>query len=296
MRRLLAVAAIVVSALAMTACANPPGVDGNLVNDWSAMAAPQGSAPVVGGCYALNAADMTGNPPVDCHEPHFIEVVHVGTFTGTDAARVTAPPLGSPSELKAYAACTSAAKAYLGADWHAGLVALSIVLPDENGWKGGARWYRCDVSTISSIEDGTPSTAVSSLKGKLATSKVNMLACVDWDDEKTYISNFRTASCTAKHAGEYAGAAVSSASTPYPSSDKAYERLADSGCEAQVAAFLGLSGTRITNYSVGWAYTYTSKTQWKMGNHAIRCYAAAYTHNKYFTQSVKGIGNRTPKG
>ena len=150
---------------------------------------------------------------------------------------------------------------------------------------------------VSSIEDGTPSTAVSSLKGKLATSKVNMLACVDWDDEKTYISNFRTASCTAKHAGEYAGAAVSSASTPYPSSDKAYERLADSGCEAQVAAFLGLSGTRITNYSVGWAYTYIVEDA--AGRWATTRSAAMPPRTRTTStspSSVKGIGNRTPKG
>ena len=48
--------------------------------------------------------------------------------------------------------------------------------------------------------------------------------------------------------------------------------------------------------TVGWAYSYTDEDAWANGDHYIRCYAAAFTHDKKFIGSVKGIGTRTAKG
>ena len=138
-----------VSALALSACSLPAGVDGNLVNNWAAAPAPVRDLPVVGDCYDDDGANMIDNHAGELH------VAARRSTSPTSArspvptpARVTPPAPGSPEQRAAYAKCQAPTATFLGADWHSGLLLLTVSLPDADGWTGGARWFRCDVSIL----------------------------------------------------------------------------------------------------------------------------------------------------
>lgn len=75
---------VLVATLALAGCGGlPPGVDGNLTNDWSAMPQPKVAVPVAGVCYqqhyvAIWIGDFT---TVDCAATHGTEAALVGAFT-----------------------------------------------------------------------------------------------------------------------------------------------------------------------------------------------------------------------
>ena len=196
MRRFAAVAVIaVVSTLALSACSLPAGIDGNLVNNWSAAPAPTAIVPIAGDCYNDDGSNMLDNPPVTCTSSHALDVAYVGTFTGADAARVTPPATGSPQQRAAYAKCQAPTATFLGADWHSGLLQLTVTLPDEEGWTGGARWFRCDVSVLDYPDGDTTSYSIT-LKGSLKTNTAASLQCVVWKDHKTYITDIAKSTCS----------------------------------------------------------------------------------------------------
>lgn len=84
--------------------------------------------------------------PVACTEPHTTETVHVGTLTDANAAGTIPPVPGSAATRPVRAECEQRADEFLGAPWRHGRVELSVVLPAEQAWADGARWYRCDLS------------------------------------------------------------------------------------------------------------------------------------------------------
>ena len=69
--------------LALAGCSMPSGVDGNLVNDWSAVSAPSATTPLVGECYLSSAQNLLVNSAVACTDTHEIEVAYAGTFAGS---------------------------------------------------------------------------------------------------------------------------------------------------------------------------------------------------------------------
>jgi hypothetical protein len=296
MRRIVALLAIS-SALVLTACASTPaGVDGDLLNGWGAAPTPASVLPVAGDCYSETDGNMLTNTPTPCAQTHLIEVSHVGTFIDADAAGQTVPAANSSAIKGAYGACVSASKTYLGADFHSGMMTLQVATPDQDAWSGGARWFRCDLSAIISLDDPVATTANAQFKGELATSKTSALrlTCVDWTDHSDYIDAFKQADCAKSHNGEFVGAYAASAGTEY--SDTTFQNLAQSGCESMVTKYLGLSGSRDESNTVGWAWSNTDEDAWAGGDHNIRCYAAAFTHDSKFIGSVKGIGLKTAKG
>ena len=58
----------------------------------------------------------------------------------------------------------------LGADWRPAGSGLTVVLPSPQAWRGGARWYRCDVTEIASIDDTAVDLRTGSLRGALSGS------------------------------------------------------------------------------------------------------------------------------
>ncbi len=296
MRRIVALLAVS-SALLLTACTSTPaGVDGDLLNAWGAAPTPTGTLPVVGDCYSSTDGDMLTNTPTPCTQTHLIEVSHVGTFVDADAAGKTAPTAGSSGFKAVYGACASASKSYLGADFHSGMITLQVGTPDDAAWAGGARWFRCDLSAIVSIDDTVATTTATVFKGALVSSKNTSfrLTCIDWTSKNDYINNFKQASCGKGHNGEYVGAYEAPSSTSYTSSS--FEGIADDGCEGMVAKYLGLNTAHDTSETVGWTWSAPEKDVWTDGDHYVRCYAAAFTHDSKFIGSVKGIGLKTAKG
>jgi hypothetical protein len=295
MRRYVAVVAVVAT-LALSACSSlPSGVDGDLTNDWAAVPAPAPVQPVVGDCYSTDDSNMLQNKPIECTDSHEVEVAAIGQFTGADADASAPPDEGSTPMRTAYGKCDSAAKSYLGDDWHTGLMQLTVAVPDSDAWSGGARWYRCDLKSIEYPDSTDTTTTSKPFKGILAKANPVKLSCVSWTTHSTYISDYRVSSCSSKHEGEYAGLFNSTTST-YPSTTSKYQTVAGDGCETVVAKFLGLSTTKDYNESVGWAWTYTAEARWDLGDRSIRCFAAAFTKDSKFVGSVKGIGLKTAKG
>jgi hypothetical protein len=97
-----AVAALVVVA----GCGGrPPGVDGNLTNNWPAMPDAKLPVPADHACYALSAPalGLVKLPPplVDCGAQHNLETIHVAVLTGDDAKADAPPPDGSPVQQHA---------------------------------------------------------------------------------------------------------------------------------------------------------------------------------------------------
>jgi hypothetical protein len=297
MRRIAVAIIAIGSVLALSACSLPPGVDGNLVDDWTSIAAPLPAMPIVGDCYGSSDSDMLGNPPVACTSEHVAEVAYIGAFAGADASRVTVPPAGSTTLRSAYAKCQAPVKTFLGADWHSGLLQLDLVIPDAEGWTGGARWFRCDVALLST-PDGETIASNTSLKGSLAPGKntAATLQCVLWTDHKTYITDIHKSSCAKPFNGEYAGF-FTAPDTSWPSTAKKRSTLTGDGCADVVARYLGFNSVDDENqFDVGSVNMPFDEDRWDGGDRTVRCFAAADTKDGKFTASVKGIRGKTPKG
>jgi hypothetical protein len=203
--------------------------------------------------------------------------------------------VGSPEQRAAYGQCQSPTAAFLGKDWHSGLVELDVVVPDSVAWTGGARWFRCDV-TMLDYPDGEPTAYSLSLKGALSANTAASLQCVTWKDHSTYITDITKSSCSKPFNGEYAGF-FTAPDTAYPSTAKKRDQIAGDGCAEVVAHYLGFANfASDNNFDVGWVYMSFDKDRWNSGDRTIRCFAAAFTPDHKFTASVKGIRGKTPKG
>jgi putative regulator of septum formation len=294
MRRIAAIIAAA-SVLALGACSTlPAGLDGNLTNTWSSMPAPTASLPIVGDCYNSTNPDMQENTPLPCASVHEIEVVSVGEFTGSDATATEPPASGSSAIQAAYATCDSNATSYLGGDFHGGLLGLDAVTPDRDAWQGGARWYGCEAYEIEGISNSNPVDVNVSLKGVLNHAEPLKLSCVTWTNTEGYLDDFLAASCAKPHTGEYVGV-YDAPPLPFPS-EKTFDAIAGDGCSGVLARFLGLPSDSSYSPTIGEAWLYIDSDDWDQGDHEIRCFANAYTHDRKFIGSVKGIGHRAAKG
>lgn len=144
--------AAAVTAVLLVGCAGAGGLDGDLTDDWAALPPAVPFTPAAGVCQAADFTDvvtLAGYQPVDCAGPHRVETVHVGAFP---VERATAPAGGSAELRGAFAECDTRATGYVGDDWRAGRLRLSVALPSGPGWAAGSRWYRCDLSELTTVE------------------------------------------------------------------------------------------------------------------------------------------------
>lgn len=129
-----------VVALTLAGCAAaPPGTDGDLVDDWTPLAAATGFTPEAGTCHPTISAVgyRSAYAPTPCDQPHTSETLYVGTLTGADATGSRPPEADSTATRTAYATCEREANQALGADWRSGRIDLSVILPSRAGWEGG---------------------------------------------------------------------------------------------------------------------------------------------------------------
>jgi putative regulator of septum formation len=273
----------------------PAGADGNLVDDWPTLPAPQQLQPHVGDCLDAEGADLTLAQVVPCTAEHVLETTYVGTFSGADAEASGAPQGGSLPLSNAYAACAAPTRTYLGGDWHSALLDLEITVPDAAAWQGGARWFRCGVRAISSPARITSFGALISFKDLLKRPGHFAATCINWVDHKTYVDQVSPVDCATPHSGEYVGF-VAAPFGPYPARAAA-DKFAQENCEAAVAHYLGFGSVEQDfNDSVGWLPMNFDQSKWSMGDRTTRCYAAAATKDGKFTASVKGIKNKPATG
>jgi hypothetical protein len=299
MKRVGIVALVV--ALALGGCVHPPpaGTDGDLTNGWPAMPAAQVVVPAVGACYSevssigylpLVTAAQVGKS-LDCGSTdHEMETAYVGTFTG-DVAAASAPPADdSPAFRSTYVDCEVNASQYLGGYWWAAQVWVSVVLPDADSWHVGARWFRCDVGHMASPLRYLGIIHTGSVKDGLRGSRPLAITCLTAEETSTR-SVYRTdpADCNAPHQAEFVGIYVAPVG-PWPVADDGVA-LAESGCLKAVGHFLGVANTADWyNPTVGYLTDGFTQQQWEVGDRTVRCFAYAYTKNRTFVGSVRGIG------
>jgi hypothetical protein len=299
-RRFVTVLVTLGAAAALAGCTSmPPGVDGNLTDAWPAMPVAKVSVPVTGVCYytrpsGFSAGEDTTTP---CADSHATETVHVGTFTGADADRSSAPAKGSPALAVVFGECRKAATDYLGDDYDMGPMALNVTLPVASAWKGGARWYRCDIDRYN--DAAYEVAAKGSAKDGLRGARPVAITCIVASDSGQDASRWdEFVPCSQPHNAELAGL-FAAPDVPWPADAKARDDIGGKGCEGVVAHYLGLSGTRDTNAVLGWSWEPFVQDRWELGDRTIRCVVLGFKGSSVngvrFTGSVKGFGTRTPK-
>jgi Septum formation len=285
-------AVLLCAAVLLAGCGRPAGVDGDLTNNWPAMAEAKAAVPEAGVCYD-QAYDTTWTGPfdtVDCAHEHHVETTYVGQFTGADPA---APPAaGSPGRRSAFQACMSNTDDYLGGDFHAALVFLGLVLPSANAWKGGARWFRCDVVHFKD-PDGDDEVTTGSVRGGLAGAAPLAFPCVDATEQDSEHIGDLTAPvpCGGSHSAEFVGA-FTAPDQPWESDDTKRTGIARDGCWSVLYDYLG---SRHPSQLIGLIWGNFQQDRWDLGDRGVRCYAYAETSTHKFGESVKGIGARDPK-
>lgn len=281
---------------ALAGCGKPGGVDGDLVNGWPAFAKAVTPTPKVGACYDRDHPASTWYGPFDtvsCTASHQEETVYVGAFTGNDAKRAAPPSANSPIRKAVYDQCVNAAKDYLGGDWHTAYVWLGLVLPSAAAWRGGARWYRCDLLPTADVEYTTTSISTSAKDG-LRGSKPLAITCINTIETKSGAVQTETAaSCAKPHSAEFVGTSTAP-DTPYPGEKSVHDK-AQKACEASVASYMGFSTSYIANQWVGWLFFWPTQSEWEIGDRSFMCFAYAYTNSKKIVGSVKGLRGGAPK-
>ncbi|GAA1891133.1 hypothetical protein GCM10009687_70020 [Asanoa iriomotensis] len=277
-----------VATLALAACGgNPAGVDGDLSDDWRPMSEPKPFVPDAEVCHpnAVESGYLAAYSPVDCGAPHMVETVHVGEFTGAGAG--AKPPAPGQKEYKtAFADCGAKARTYLGGDWRTARLSLSLVLPGEEAWQGGSRWYRCDVGETGSLDDGSVTYRSATLKSALAKPSSLQYGCFTPKISKEVVQEMTAIACTKSHRSEFVGI--------YDAPDKAYKAFVDDGetihkaCLNAVATYAKLPKDGNLAFRTGTIYYYPTAAEWDMGNRGVKCFS--WDSGRTYTRSIKNGG------
>ncbi|WP_203933765.1 septum formation family protein [Virgisporangium ochraceum] len=271
-----------------SACAGTPG-DGNLSDDWATMADPRVRVPEVGRCY--NGADVAQNSyppnwyrPVPCEGTHTAETFHVDELPAEVSER---PALGHRHYWAAFDTCETQSKAFLGGDWHAARLYLSVFVPTPPQWDVGARWFACQVVETKTVLPGLVVQRSGSLRNALTGPAAVAHRCTDviglteddWED-------LTPVDCAQPHDVEFAGS-FKVPGTTAPAADKregTFDR-----CWDVVAGYLG--GT-VDGMRMGYIPWGLDPKDWSNGDRWVRCFA--WSSEKKTRGSVKGLGDRTP--
>jgi hypothetical protein len=274
---------------ALTGCGKPSGVDGDLLDDWPVPGEPTVFVPESDTCHPKfhEIGYLAAYQPVACDQAHMTETLHVGTFTGKHADRTTPPSAGSPAIRAAFSECDKKVRDALGGDWRIARLAMTVVLPSSFGWDGGARWFRCDVSEVESLDDRDLVDRSGSLKGALTSASDLNYGCfvpqLGRDDE---LEAMKSVPCKEKHRSEFAGI--------WTAPDVSYESFTkDSeathrGCLGVIASYTNVPNDADIRYRVGSIYYYPRKEEWETGNRGVQCFL--WLSNREVSKSLKGAG------
>jgi hypothetical protein len=280
--------------LVAAGCGSPGNVDGDLTNDWGAMAPATGFEPIAGTCHLANFA-ATGPratyEEVDCSVQHRTETVFVGAYTGTAADADQPPAETSAAARAAYQTCDGKTTDYVGGPWRTARLWIGVTHPSPAAWTGGSRWFRCDVVELDSIEDdGALVERQGSLREALATGSGLELGCYAIKlNDKGAIDAMPATACTAKHNAEFAGVWDAPADASYPRGDAAWEDFHD-GCRTVVADWAGVPDDKNLQFRTGVVSLPGNSDVWDQGDRGVRCYL--WLDGAALTTSLKGKGTK----
>jgi Septum formation len=292
MRFRLPAAAALISLLLLTGCGNPGGVDGDLTDGWAAIGAPTGFIPVAGTCHLANfslVGTRTAYEEVDCDLKHRTETVFVGEYPDPAAEAAAPPAEGSAGARAAYRVCDAQTTEFVGAPWRTGRLWIGVTHPSPAAWTGGARWFRCEVLEISSIEDdGGLVMRLGSLEDALKTTSSDLrLTCYAIQlDSAGAISTMPSAGCNATHNAEFVGV-WQAGSLPYPKTDEQWADFHD-GCRKLIATYTGVPDDADLQYRTGVVSLPGGEDVWALGDRGVRCYL--WLDGASLTSSLKGKG------
>jgi hypothetical protein len=278
--------------LVLAGCGSTGGVDGDLTNGWAAMPAPTGFTPVADTCHlaAFAPVGQRGTyEEVDCKLRHRTETVYVGTY-GHPAAEADTPPAdGSAGSREAYRTCDLKTTEYVGGAWRGGRLWIGVTRPSAAAWTGGARWFRCEVKEVSSIEDNDNTVLrVGSLKDALAPpSSALRLSCYGIRlDADGVIDLMPGVSCKAQHNAEFVGV-WDAKNLEYPTEDDEWAEFHD-GCRSLIADYVGVPDDKDLQFRTGVVSMPGGEDVWALGDRGVRCYL--WLDSATLTSSLKGKG------
>lgn len=277
--------AVLLAVLLTAGCSGTPpdGTDGDLTDDWRTPAPATPFRPAVARCHeSLTAtAPLDDYRPVDCAELHVSETYHVGTAPDADVV----PAAGTPGAVTAFQECSTQAAGFLGGSWRTARVAVQVVWPTRVAWTGGARWFRCDVTTAD-LDGRSATSRTGSLAGELARASPLRLGCFAPRVDGETVTTMRPVSCTARHRAEFAGLWRAPDIT-YAALEAGTERSA-AGCRKVIAAFTELPHDADLPYRTGWISYNPTRTEWLSGERRVRCFV--YFAERTFTRSLRNAG------
>ncbi|MCG5460930.1 septum formation family protein [Micromonospora sp. MED01] len=287
-RAMTTVFAAAVTAVLLVGCAGSGGLDGDLTDDWAALPAPSAFTPAAGVCHTADFTDLVSlanYEPVDCAGPHRLETVHVGVFP---AERTAAPAGGSAALRGAFAECDTRATGYVGDDWRSGRLRLSVALPNGLGWAAGSRWFRCDLTELTTVEAAATVVVRSgSLRDALKGPTGLRLGCQQTrGGAGRGVQTLTPVECGKRHDAEFVGV--------WRAPDKAYPtRDADwlplyTGCRSVLARYAGVPDDATLRFRSGVVVRPPGAGRWRVGDRGVRCYL--WLSDRTVTASLKGAG------
>ena len=288
----LGLAATLAAVLVTAGCGRPGGVDGDLTNGWGAMAPATGFEPNTGACHGANFNPVGARSTyeeIDCSLRHRTETVYVGTYEAP-AADADAPPAeGSAGARAAYDICDQKTTTFVGGPWRNARLWIGVTHPTAAAWSGGARWYRCEVLELNSVEDdGGLVQRDSSLRDALAdgTSEL-MLGCYAIQlDGNGAIATMPAVNCSAKHNGEFVGVWYAK-DLGYPKDNATWAKFHD-GCRDLIAGYVGVPNDADLQYRTGVVSLPGGADVWALGDRGVRCYL--WLEGTELTSTLKGKG------
>ncbi|MET7426549.1 septum formation family protein [Dactylosporangium sp. NPDC005555] len=290
------VAVLALTLVAAVGCAKsvPSGVDKDLVNGWAMMAEAKVPEPEAGACWTSSAGDVdkivsvpVATTAVPCTDKHSIETVLVGHFTGAAADGDLPPTLDRMADT--YAACDAEVTKFLGGSWQLGRVRMLVYPPTATQWRGGARFYRCDVASLTGIS-GAIEDRTASLQGSLRAGGDRLHGCAVMDGGIDKWTEMTPAACTAPHDAEFMGL-ITSKSGAWPADKTAAKAAFDTACVDKIRTFTGGAINALANAKAQYWYprVASSAEEWSAGNHNAHCFVML---PKKISRSLKGNGSK----
>ncbi|MFI6256388.1 septum formation family protein [Micromonospora zamorensis] len=279
--------AAAVTATLLVGCAGSGGLDGDLTDDWAALPPPSAFTPAAGVCQAADFTDvvtLAAYEPVDCAGPHRVETVHVGAFP---VERASAPAGGSAELRGAFAECDTRATGYVGDEWRVGRLRLSVALPSGPGWAAGSRWFRCDLTELTTVE-AAPSVVVrsGSLRDTLKGASGLRLGCQQTGRTASRVQTLAPVECGKQHDAEFVGV-WRAPDTAYPTRDSDWSPLYD-GCRSVLGRYVGVPDDADLSFRSGVVVRPPDAGRWRVGDRGVRCYL--WLSDRTVTASLKGAG------
>jgi hypothetical protein len=290
MRRFIAMTVAASAALLLAGCSvDPPeGTDGDLTDGWSAIGTATPFKPAAGTCHedVANAGPLDDYRPVPCTDLHTSETVAVVTFTDPDAGRSHwPPPVGTDEEVAAYQDCSKRVSAFVGGPWRRASVAVNVVLPTQEAWTGGARWYRCDI-VHTDLNTGRPVTHEGTAADGLIGAAELTLGCYNAATKAGSVA-LTAMSCRQPHHAEFAGLWRAPASMSFARVNDDRQATTD-GCRPVIAVFADLPIDSNLQYRSGWIASNPTETEWRRGERGVRCFL--WVHDRTLTRSMQNAG------